>query len=118
VFGWNPKSVGEAVDVIESFVDHREADESVDDVRVDVDAGQDAAQEGHAVADGEASYVSRDVAQAVEEEDHAYQEQQVVVTGDHVFRAQVDEWGDVGSRDAFEKRGVAALHCVGVGAGR
>ena len=48
-------------------------------------------QQGRRVTDGEHGHVDADLLHPVEEEDHAEEEQQVVVAGDHVLGAQVDE---------------------------
>jgi hypothetical protein len=78
-----------------------------------VDSAQDSGQQRDAVADGEAGDVDRDVAHAIEEEDHTEEEQQVVVSGDHVFRPEVEERARVRTGDGFQEVGVAALDCVG-----
>src|SRR5262249_9591908 len=42
--------------------------------------------------------VERDVLQAIKKEDHADEEQQMVVAGNHVLRAEIDERDDLRAR--------------------
>ena len=81
----------EGAEVVERLVDDRQADDRVDQVGADADAGQHAEQQRDRVADREQRHIDADVLQPVEEEDHAEQEQQVVVAGHHVLGAEVDE---------------------------
>jgi hypothetical protein len=60
----------------------------------------------------EARHINRDITQAVEEEDHAEQKQQMIVAGDHVFRAQVQKWSDVRAGDGLKEVGVASGDAV------
>ena len=43
------------------------------------------------MADGEQRHIDADVLHPVEEEDHAEQEQQMVVAGDHMLGPEIDE---------------------------
>ena len=63
-------------------------------------------QERDAVTGGEASDIDGDVSQAVKEEDHAEEKQQVIVTGDHVLGAEVQERPDVRAGHGFQEVGI------------
>ncbi len=63
-----------------------------------------AEQQCRAVPDGEQRHIERDLPQSIQEEDHAGEEQQMVVAGHHVFRAEVDVRADVGAGRAQQKR--------------
>ena len=52
--------------------------------------------------------IKGDMAQAIEKEDDAEYEQQMVVAGDHVLRAEIPEWDQVHAGD---------LHDVGAARG-
>src|SRR5580704_4309878 len=51
--GFKPEQAPEAIHVVEGLVDHGQADDGVDDIRIRVDTSQHAGEEGKAVADGE-----------------------------------------------------------------
>ena len=59
--------------------------------------------------------IDADVAEPVEEENHAEQEQEVVIAGHHVLGAQVDERQQIGSRDFLDVALVPFRNAVGVG---
>ena len=50
-------------EIVERLVDHRQADDRVDDVRIHVRAAQDTEQQRHAVTDGDQRHVGGDLAQ-------------------------------------------------------
>ena len=75
---------------------------------------EDAEQQRGRVPDGEQADIEADVLQPVEEEDDAEQEQQVVVAGDHVLGAKIEERRMSGP-DFLDKALVAERHGVGVG---
>jgi hypothetical protein len=106
------EETSEAVHVVERFVDNREADDRVDDVGVGVDPAKDTQQQRRAVADREEADVQDDVLQAIQEEDHADQKEQVVVAGHHVFRAEVEKRGDGAALVGDDERGVAFADVV------
>ena len=88
---------------------------------VGVDAAEHAGQQRDAVAEREQADVEDDVLQPVEKEDHADQEQQVVVAGDHVLGAEVHERPDGRAVDRLEEQRVAARNAMraeGVGTER
>ena len=64
--------------------------------------------------DREQADVGDDVLQPVEKEDHADQEQQVVVAGHHVLGAQVQKRPDGASLQPLEEHGVLPGHAVRV----
>ena len=97
----------EPVHVVEGFVDHREADDRVDDVGVRVDASQNARQQRDAVPQGEQADVHHHVLEPVKKEDDPDQKRQVVVSGDHVLGAQIQERGDGGALVRLDEGGVA-----------
>src|SRR5688572_3250035 len=104
----------EAVHVLEGLVDHGEANHRVDQERVRVDAPQHACQQRNTVADREQADVLHDILEPVEKEDDANQKQQMVVAGDHVFRAQVHERTDRGSLQALQENRILARYAVRV----
>ncbi|KAG0757898.1 hypothetical protein G6F24_010176 [Rhizopus arrhizus] len=77
--------------VIQCLVHHRETDDGVDHIGANADVRQYAEQQGHRVTHGEQRDVKPYILESVEEKDHPEQEQQVVVTGDHMLGAHVDE---------------------------
>ena len=83
----------EGAQVVEGFVDDGEPDDGIDQVGVNASFGEHAKEQGGRVADRKKCDVDGDVFEAVEEEDDAEEEKQVVVTGDHVFGTEVDEGG-------------------------
>ena len=77
-----------------TFVDNRQADDRVDQIRTDANAAQCPAQQRDAVTDREETDVKQNVLQPVEIKDHPDQKQQVVVPRDHVFGPEVQERND------------------------
>jgi hypothetical protein len=61
-----------------------------------------------------ANSVGADVLQAVQKEDHADEEQQVVVAGDHVLGAEVNEGQQVDAAGLFEVGFVVFGYAVGL----
>ena len=111
----DPKPALERAEVVERFVDHREADDGVDEVGRDVHAVEHPEDHRRGVPDGEERDVERDVLRAVEEEDHAGEEQEVVVAGHHVLGAEIDEGDQVDARDLLDVALVALCDPVGEG---
>lgn len=66
------------------------------------------------MADREQADVERDVLQLVEEEDHPGQKQQVVVTGHHVFCAEIGKGQQMRARDLLNISFVAFSHAMSV----
>ena len=97
--GLHAEPAPEGAKIVERLVDHREADDRVDDVAVDARVEIDAEQHRGGVAQREQADIGRDILHPVQEEDHAQQEQDVVVARHHVLRAQVDEGHDVHASD-------------------
>ena len=64
------------------------------------------------MADREQTDVLHDVFRPVQEEDDTDEEQEVVVPGDHVFRAQIHQRTDGPAVESLEKHGVLARHAV------
>ena len=67
------------------------------------------------MTDGEQRHIDDDVAHAVEKEDHAEDEQQMVVAGDHVLGAEIHEGEDVGALGGGDERGILAADAMGEG---
>ena len=88
-------------------------DHGVDEVRVGLNPSQHPGQQRDAVADREQADVEHHVLEPVEKEDHPDQEQDVVVAGDHVLRAEVQERRDGRTLDALHERRIAARHRMG-----
>ena len=73
-----------------------------------------AEQQRRAVPDGEQRDVERDVFEAVQEKDHAGEEQQMIVARHHVLGAEVDVRPDVRARRAQQERLIVAGDAVRV----
>ena len=108
----------EPVHIVEGFVDHRETDDRIDQVRVRVDAPQNTRQQRDTVADGEQADVCHDVLEPVKKKDDTYQERQVVVSGEHVLGAQIDEGRNGSALVGLHERGVALGDVMCEGGGR
>src|SRR5690606_9063210 len=102
----------EPAQILERLVDHREPDDRVDDVGVDVQPAEHAGEERRAVTDREQRDVERYVLQPVQEEDDAGEKQQMVVSGDHVLRPEVHVGADVRTARAQQKGLVVARDAV------
>lgn len=63
--------------------------------------------------DGEQRDVGRDVSHPVKEEDHAEEEQKMVVTGHHVLGAEIEERKEVHAGDLLDVAFVAKRHGMG-----
>lgn len=100
----------EAVEVIESLVADRERDDRVDQEIIRADVEQRGEDQRDAVPKGERGDELHDVFETREEEHHPEQEQQVIVTGEHVARAEFDELERAGG-----ERGslIGSRHAVG-----
>lgn len=91
----HPKQVGcvfledplKSIEVLEPLVNDTDSDDRVDEVGVCADARQCCAQECDAVSHGEGGDEPHDISKTRQKEDHADQEQQVIVAGQHVGRA-------------------------------
>src|SRR3546814_475592 len=95
----NPEQALEPAQVVHCLVDHRQTDDRVDQVRIDMDAAEHAVQQRQTVADSEQGHVDAHVAHPVQEEHHPEQEQQMVVAGHHVLGAEVHEHQQVRSEE-------------------
>ena len=84
-------------------------------MRVRVDAAEHAREQRDAVAEREQAHVEQDVLHAIEEEDDADQEEQVVVAGHHVLGAEVEERHDRRAVDTLHEHRVARRDAVGPG---
>ena len=84
----------ETVHIVEGFVYDGKTDDGIDDIRVRVDASQDAAEQRDAVANREQAHVLDDIFQFVQKEDDSDQEQKMIVARHHVFRAEIQKGRD------------------------
>src|SRR5258705_3837158 len=109
-----PEEPPEAIHVLERLVDDRETDDRIDQVRVRADAAEHAREQRDAVPQREEAHVGHDILQAIEEEDHADQEQQVVVSRDHVLGAQIQQRPDRAPLQPLQEDRVLPRHAVGV----
>ncbi len=100
----------ERTEIVERLVDDRKPDDGIDQIGADIPAEVDAEQHRGGMADGKQADIERNVLQPVEEEDHAEQEEQMVVACDHVLGAQIDEGDDVNPRDLLDIALVAFGH--------
>jgi hypothetical protein len=85
----NAEPALERAEIVEGLVDDRQSDDRVNQIAGD--AREHAYQQRGRVADPEHDHVDADILRPVEEEDHTEEEEQMVVAGDHVLGAQVDE---------------------------
>ncbi len=112
MFDLTPEEPPEAVHVLEGLVDDRKADDRVDEEGIRVNAAEHAEQQRRAVPDREQADVQEHVLQPVEKEDHADEEQQMVVAGDHVLGAEVQQRTDRLSLKPLQEHRVLAGHAV------
>ncbi len=91
VCGLKPEDRPKAAQVVERFVNYRQANYGIHQIGIKVNIRQYARQPGDAVAYGKHGYIERDVLKTVQEKDHAQNEQKVIVAGHHVFGAKVHE---------------------------
>ena len=84
-----PTPGAKAREIVEGLVDDREPDDGIDDVGVEMQVREHAEEQCDRMADAEHRHVNRNVFQAVEKEDHADEEEQMVVAREHVLGAQV-----------------------------
>lgn len=87
----NAEPALECAQVVQRLVNHRQADDRVDDIGVRAYPGQHPEQHRCRVSDREQRDVDGDVLHPVKEEDHAEQEQQMVVARDHVLGPEIEE---------------------------
>src|SRR3546814_16135436 len=78
-------------EIVERLVDDRQPDGRVDDISIRADAGEHTEQHRRRMADREKRHIKADVLHPVEEEDHTEEEEQMVVAGDHMLGAEIDE---------------------------
>lgn len=67
------------------------------------------------MADGEEGDILHNVLGAIQEEDDTQEKQQMVIAGDHVFGAQIDEGANGWAVDRLDKISVAALDSMAEG---
>ena len=67
------------------------------------------------MAEGEQADINGDVLHPVQEEDHAQQKQDVVVSGDHVLGAEIDEGDQVDAADLLDVPLVTLRDSMGQG---
>ena len=84
----------EGTEIVQGLVDDRQTDDRIDEIGVGGDTRQDTEKQRGRMADREQRHVDSDVLQPVEEEDDAEKKEQVIVSGHHVFRAEIDEGQD------------------------
>ena len=106
------KETAEAVHVLEGLVDDREADHRVDEVRIGVNPAEHAEQQRRAVPERKEADVLHDVLQPVEEEDHADQEQQVVISGHHVLGTEIHQRNNRSTLQPLQVYGVLARYAM------
>ncbi len=85
--------------VVESFINHRQTDNRVNQKPVDVRPEIHAQKHRRRMTDGEKADVNTDVFKFIKKENHAEQKQNVVISGEHMFRAEIDERQKMRPRD-------------------
>ena len=103
--------------VVERLVHDREADDGVDKVGIDVRVAEHAVQQRRAMAHGEQRDVDPNFAHAIQEENHAEQKQQVVVSRNHVLCAQVHKRDQLHAAGLLDKQLVILCDAMGEGTG-
>src|SRR3546814_4424580 len=86
----NPEQALEPAQVVHCLVDHRQTDDRVDQVRIDMDAAEHAVQQRQTVADSEQGHVDAHVAHPVQErsEEHTSELQSLMRISYAVFCLQ------------------------------
>src|SRR5947207_9727788 len=116
IIGLHSEHRFEATEVIEGLIDHRETDDGVHQIRVDLDLEQHSGQQGDAVTDGEQRHIDDDVSHAIEKEDDAQDEEEVIVPGDHVFGTEIHEGKNISALGRSHERCIFAADAMGHGA--
>ena len=111
--GLNAEPALESSQVVQRLVDDGQADNGVDQIGVQPDIEEDAGQHGGGMADGEQADIDADMLEPVEEEDHAEQEEEVVIPRHHVFGAQIEKGDQIDARDLLDIALVALRDPVG-----
>ncbi len=111
--GFETEEALKSAHVVECFVDHGEANDGVDEIRVRVNIAEHSGEQGDAVADREQADVQYDVLEFVEEEDHAHEEGQMIVSGHHVLRPEIHEGGYGSAFVRLDEACIALRHVVG-----
>ena len=99
-------------EIVERFIDDREADDRVDEISADMGAHQHARNQRGAVPHREQRHIGRDVLHPVEEEDHPEEEEEVIVAGDHMLGPEIEERADLGPARLFDIALVTRRHAV------
>ena len=108
----------ESVHVVKSLVNDREPDNRIDHIGIRMDPAQDAAEQSQAVSNGKQADVLHDISEPVKKKYHPNQEEQMIVTGDHVLRAEVHERCDRRALVCLYEGGITPGHVVRSGDGR
>jgi hypothetical protein len=83
-----------------------------------VEVSQDAGKQRDTVPKGEKADIEDDIFEPVKKEDDPYQKRQVVISGDHVLRAKIQERGDGSAMVRLDERGIALGDVMREGGGR
>lgn len=81
--------------IIQRLVDDGQSYNRVDNVAVDADVEVHAQEHGGGVAERKQADIDRDVLHPVEEKHDPQKEQQMIITGDHVFGPEVHEGNEI-----------------------
>ena len=92
--GLKAKESLKASQVVKAFVDNREADDRVDQVRVDSNIEENSEHQSETVPEGEQRDVDQNVFRTIEKEDHTHQKEDMIVARDHVLGSDVEERDD------------------------
>jgi hypothetical protein len=105
----------ERAEIVQRLVDDGETDHRVHEIRIHVDMGEHARQQRHAVTDAEQRDVQRHVAEAIEKEDDAENEQEMVVARHHVLGAEIQEREHLHALVLCDELGILAGNAVRLG---
>ena len=100
--GLKPQPALEGAHVVEGLVDHRQTNDGVNGVAADADVKVHPDEHRGGVPDGKQAHIQANVLEPVEVEDHPKQEQDVVITGNHVLGTQVCVGNQVDARNLLD----------------
>ena len=102
-----------AANILKRLVDHRQADDRIDDILIERNPAQNTHQKRQAVACGKQRYVKQDVLHPAQEKDHADQKEDMVDPGDHVLGPQIEERDRRNAAHPFHIARIGLRHVMG-----
>lgn len=102
-----PEPSGVGAKVIKGLVHHGKADNGIDQIGTDLGTAEHAVKQGSAMPNGKQRDLKAYILHAVQKENNAKQEQQMIVACDHMFGTQIHERDQVLTTDTFNERRIA-----------